>query len=88
MEKQNKMAISLFIRFVIIITIVVSATDTIVFYHLQKQGMEYLTWQLVILTIIITIIPIVINLWWWLVFKKKEKEVRNSSQPVKGRVSL
>jgi len=63
------MEISLFIRFVIIVTIVVSVTDIIVFYHLQKNPTE-LTIPFVILVIIVTIIPIVINLWYWLVFKQ------------------
>ncbi len=57
---------SLFTRFVIIVTIVVSITDTVVFWHIMR-GPAILTWQLVILTIIITIIPIVVNLWYWLV---------------------
>lgn len=69
------MAISLFTRFVIIVTIIVAITDTIVFYHLKRNGIQnimngnYILF--VILVILITIIPIVINLWWWLVFKKR-----------------
>jgi len=59
--------LSLFVRFVIIVTIVISITDIVVFYHIQKQGMQNVTWQFVALVIIITIIPIVINLWYWLV---------------------
>ena len=65
--------LSLFIRFVIIVTIVISATDVIVFYHIQKNGIQSLTWQFVILVIVITIIPIVINLWYWLIFKQRKK---------------
>ena len=64
---------SLFIRFVIIVTVVISATDAIVFYHIQKNGIQSLTWQLVISVIVITIIPIVINLWYWLIFKQGKK---------------
>jgi len=64
------MAISLFTRFVIVVTIVVTLTDIIVFYALQRHN-THMTWLLLILTIIITIIPIVINLWFWLVFKKR-----------------
>lgn len=57
---------SLFIRFVIMVTIVVSVTDIIVFWHIMN-GTRILTWKLVILTIIITIIPMVIILWSWMV---------------------
>ncbi len=65
--------LSLFIRFVIIIAIVISVTDVIVFYHIQKNGIQSLTWQSVVLIIIVTIIPIVINLWYWLIFKQRKK---------------
>ena len=65
--------LSLFIRFVIIIAIVISVTDVIEFYHIQKNGIQALTWQFVILMIIVTIIPIVINLWYWLIFKQRKK---------------
>lgn len=61
--------VSLFVRFVIIVTIVVSITDAIVFYHIWKNP-ERLTVTFVILTIIITIIPIAVNLWYWLIFKQ------------------
>lgn len=61
--------ISLFTRFVIIIAIVISVTDTIVFYHIMKNP-ERLTIPFVILVIIVTVIPIVINLWYWLIFKQ------------------
>ena len=65
--------LSLFIRIVIIIAIVISATDVIVFYHIQKNGIQSLTWQSLALIIIITIIPIVINLWYHLIFKQRKK---------------
>ncbi len=63
---------SLFIRFVIIFTVVISATDAIVFYHIQKNDIQSLTWQFVISVIVITIIPIVINLWYWLIYKQRK----------------
>jgi hypothetical protein len=69
---------SLFIRFVIIGVIVISATDVIVFYHLQKNGIQSLTWQFEILVIIITIIPIVFSLWFWLIFKQRKKQSQSS----------
>jgi hypothetical protein len=53
--------ISLFIRFVIIVTVIVSIVDIVGFYAIQKYGIQYL-WQIVILMIIGTIIPIAINL--------------------------
>jgi len=59
----------LFIRFIIIVTVVVSATDGIIFYHIKKNP-EILTVPFIILVIVITIIPIAINLWYWLVFRK------------------
>jgi hypothetical protein len=67
--------INLFTRVVIIVTIVVAATDSIIFYALKRHGTDLnsLTWQFVILVIIITIVPIVINFWYWLVFKQKIK---------------
>jgi len=64
---------SLFIRFVIITAIVIAATDVIEFYHIQQNGIQALTWQFLILMIIVTIIPIVINLWYWLIFKQRKK---------------
>ena len=70
---ERKIMLSLFIRFVIIVAIVISATDVIVFYHIQKNGMQSLTWQFVISVIVITIIPIVINLWYWLIFRQRKK---------------
>ncbi|MCJ7471405.1 MAG: hypothetical protein MUP02_01160 [Actinobacteria bacterium] len=60
---------SLFIRFIIIVTVVVSATDGIIFYHIKKNP-EILTVPFIILVVVITIIPIAINLWYWLVFRK------------------
>ncbi len=68
------MKLSLFTRFVIIVAIVISATDVIIFYHLQRNGIESLTWQFVAQVIVITIIPIVINLWYWLVFKQRKNK--------------
>jgi len=67
--------ISLFTRLVSIVTIVVAATDSIIFYVLKRHGTDLnsLTWQFVILVIIITIVPIVINLWYWLVLRQKIK---------------
>ena len=63
------LSLSLFIRIVIIVAIVISATDVIVFYYIKKNGIQWLTWLRVGLIIIITIIPIVINLWYHFIFK-------------------
>jgi hypothetical protein len=67
--------ISLFTRLVIIVTIVIAATDSIIFYILKRHGTDLnsMTWHFVILVIIITIVPIVINFWYWLIFKQKIK---------------
>jgi hypothetical protein len=48
--------------------VIVSLTDAIVFYHL-KQHLEKLTTQFVIMVIIVTIVPIAINLWYWMRIK-------------------
>jgi hypothetical protein len=63
------MEISLFIRFVIIVAIVVSVVDIVGFYAIQNDP-ERLTIPFIILMIIATIIPIAINLWYWLIFKQ------------------
>ena len=55
------MEISLFIRFVIIVAIVVSIVDIAGFYAIQKDPTR-LTIPFVLLMIIATIIPIAINL--------------------------
>jgi len=47
-------------RFLIIVTIVVAITDLIVFHIHQKVSLPF-----VILAIIITMIPIAVNLWYW-----------------------
>jgi heme/copper-type cytochrome/quinol oxidase subunit 4 len=70
---ERKMKLCLFARFVIIVTVAISATDAIVFWRIQEEQTK-LTWPFVIEVIIITIIPIVVNLWYWLVFKKEENK--------------
>ena len=66
------MKLSLFRRFVIVVAVVISATDAIIFYHLRQNGIQSLTPQFIVLTIVITIIPIVINLWYWLIFRQRK----------------
>lgn len=80
MRVKEKMKLSLFARFVIIVTVVISAADATIFYVIQKHGMQMkdITWPFVIAVIIITIVPIVVNLWYWLVFKPKSKSIRQS----------
>jgi hypothetical protein len=68
-RSEKSMEISLFIRFVIIVAIVVSIVDIAGFYAIQKDPTR-LTIPFVLLMIIATIIPIAINLWYWLVFKQ------------------
>jgi hypothetical protein len=60
---------SLVARLIIIDTFIVSITDTLVFYHLYKQP-HPITTPFVILVILVTAIPIAINLWYWLVIRK------------------
>jgi hypothetical protein len=70
-EKSEKsMEISLFLRFVIIVTIIVSIVDIVGFYAIWKYGIRVTTWWIVLLMIIGTIIPITINFWYWLEFKQ------------------
>ena len=52
-------------RFLIIVTIVVALTDLIIFYVLEKTQAKP-TLPFVIAVIIITIMPIAVNLWFWL----------------------
>lgn len=69
---------SLFIRFVIVVAVVISITDIIVFYKLWQDPTR-LTPLFVFAVIIITIIPIAINLWYWLVFRQ-DKKVRDGKK--------
>ncbi len=50
-------------RMIIIVTIVVSVTDTIVFWKI-KQHPERITVGFVILVILVTVIPICFNFWY------------------------
>jgi membrane protein YdbS with pleckstrin-like domain len=61
MDYGNNM--SLLTRLMVIVTIVVSVTDAIVFYKV-KQHPERITVKFVILVILVTVIPIFINLWY------------------------
>lgn len=63
------MVLNLFVRFVIVVSIVVSIVDIAGFYAIKKNP-ERLKIPFVILMIIATIIPIAVNLWWWLIFKQ------------------
>ena len=66
------MNIAFFRRSVIIVTIVIAVTDFVVFYALKRKGtdMNTLTWKFILLVVIITIIPIVINFRVHFVLKK------------------
>jgi hypothetical protein len=56
--------VKLVIRLMFMITIVVTATDLIEYYHL-KQHPEHLTLPFVILVIVVTVVPIGIIIWYW-----------------------
>jgi hypothetical protein len=58
---SKKITMSLFVRFIIIVTAVIAATDGIIYYHVKKNP-EVLTIPFLIMVILITIIPIEINL--------------------------
>jgi len=68
---SKKIVMSLFVRFIIVVTVVIAATDGIIYYHVKKNP-EVLSIPYLIMVILITIIPIVINLWYWLVFRKNK----------------
>ncbi|MFA7717280.1 MAG: hypothetical protein WC875_01020 [Candidatus Absconditabacterales bacterium] len=53
--------------------IIVTVTDSVIFYALKRKGTDLnsLTWKFILLVIIITIIPIVINLRFVMIVRKK-----------------
>lgn len=51
-------------RFLIIVAVVIAITDLVVFYHVMKDP-TIVTVPFIVLVIIITIIPITVNLWYW-----------------------
>jgi tryptophan-rich sensory protein len=59
---------SLFLQFLIIVTVIVSIVDIVRFYAIST-GAAILMIPFVVLVIVATIIPIAINLWNWLVLK-------------------
>jgi hypothetical protein len=54
--------VNLFVRALIIATIIVAVTDVIMFYVIYS-GRTQITTLFVILVIIITMVPVAINLW-------------------------
>jgi len=63
-EKGKENNMKLIARLILMITIVVTATDLIEYYHL-KQHPERLTLPVVILVIVVTVVPIgIIALYW------------------------
>jgi len=60
--KEEKMS-AIAQRMFIIVAIVVTVTDLVVFYHL-KRNPEHLTLKYAILVIAITLLPIWINFWY------------------------
>jgi hypothetical protein len=59
--------ISLFVRRLIIVTVVVSIVDIVAFYAIAN-GQATPTIPFVILIIVATMIPIAVNFWVWLVY--------------------
>jgi len=57
---------NVFTDLVIRTIIIISVTDAVVFYRLIKKQ-NNLTWLLAFEVIIITLIPMIINIWWVLV---------------------
>ena len=61
-KKENSM--NLTARLILMVTIVVSATDVIEFVHI-KQNPEHLTIPFLISVIVVTVVPIGIIIWFW-----------------------
>jgi len=74
-EYAINLKMDLFVRLVIIISVIITLTDTILYYVMLKHGMlNDVTLQFVAMVIIVTIIPILINMWYWMVFRQKTKK--------------
>jgi len=56
---------NLTLRIIFIVTIIVAVTDTIIFYKIRKDPAK-LTIPFLILVILVTVIPIAINIWYHL----------------------
>jgi membrane protein YdbS with pleckstrin-like domain len=63
-QKGTENNVKLVLRLMIMITIVVAATDLIVYYHLTQHP-ERLTLPFVILVIVVTVVPIGIITSYW-----------------------
>jgi hypothetical protein len=62
LKRKEQTMVNLFVRALIITAIIVAVTDAIVFYVIWR-GKAQITPLFVILVIVITMIPIAINLW-------------------------
>ncbi len=60
--------LSPFVSSIVRVCIIVTVTDLVLFYYLMKHP-EKLAWRFAILAIVVTLVPIVINLWYVLVYK-------------------
>jgi heme/copper-type cytochrome/quinol oxidase subunit 4 len=64
MDRQKGSEMKLPSRLILMITIVVTATDLIEYYHL-KQHPERLTLPFAVSVIVVTVVPIGIIIWYW-----------------------
>jgi magnesium-transporting ATPase (P-type) len=62
LKRESKTMVNLFVRALIITAIIVAVTDAIVFYVIWS-GKAQITPLFVILVIIVTMVPMAINLW-------------------------
>ncbi|HEU5221494.1 MAG TPA: hypothetical protein VFU58_05490 [Candidatus Nitrosotalea sp.] len=59
--------LSPFVSSIIRVCVIITVTDLVMFYYLMKHP-EKLTWRFAPLVIVVTIVPIVVNLWYVLVY--------------------
>jgi hypothetical protein len=69
--ERSKTLVNLFVRALIITTIIIAVTDAIVFYVIWS-GKAQITPLFVILVIVVTMMPVAINLWFH-IFRQLDK---------------
>lgn len=60
--------LSPFLSSIVRVCIIVTVTDLILFYYLMKNPQK-LKWKFAILAIIVTLVPLVVNLWYVLDYR-------------------
>ena len=60
--------LSQFLSSIVRVCVIITVTDLVLFYYLMRRP-EKLTWKFIPLAIVVTIVPVVVNLWYVLVYK-------------------